>query len=385
MTGLAATAAGLYLHVPFCSAVCPYCDFAVQTGRAEERSAFVRALKTEVQLWSDWDIQFDTIYLGGGTPSMLEPEQLADIIDTVRSALPIADAARLFMEANPEDVTVSRATAWHELDVATVSLGVQSFVDKELKQLGRRHTARQAQDAVEICLAAGFETVSADLIFGLPDQTPERLKESLDVVKLLRPQHVSGYQLTIHDGTTFGRWQKKGKLTELPDEGQWSLFELLHSELGSSGWQAYEVSNFSTSPRHRSAHNLKYWNHAPYLGLGPSAHSFDGRSRWWNVRGERHYEQLLLTGKRPIDASEQLGTYELALETVMLGLRTMAGIDLDSFHARFGFHLAQHNQALLDDLASRGLLLVRENTISPTLAGLAIADGLSARFELPND
>jgi oxygen-independent coproporphyrinogen-3 oxidase len=342
----------------------------------------VETLQREAVLWADWPVEFDTLYLGGGTPSMLNPGQLEKIIDTVSTVLPVADDVRLFMEVNPEDVSTESVTAWRDLGVATISLGTQSFVDEELKHLGRRHTAEQGQRAVECCLEAGFDTVSVDLIFGLPRQSPQQLKQSLRVIEQLSPHHVSGYQLTIHEGTTFGRWRDRGKLTELPDSGQWALFELLHDELGAAGWKAYEVSNFSASPQHRSAHNLKYWNHSPYLGLGPSAHSFDGRNRWWNVRTTRAYEQLLTNGERPIEASEQLSAAELALETVMLGLRTTSGIERKTFQARFGFDLASHNQSLLEDLTDRGLLVVDTISIAPTLAGLAVADGLAAQFEL---
>ena len=382
MTTPSPSGAGLYIHVPFCSAICPYCDFAVEVGRPPKRAAFVAKLNQEIRLWGDWESEFDTLYFGGGTPSILTADELDTIVQSARAHLPVAGHARLFMEVNPEDVTAERAAGWRELGVSTISLGVQSFVDAELKQLGRRHDAAQARSAVETCLNAGFETVSADLIFGLPRQSVEQLQLSLDVVTELCPQHVSCYQLTIHEQTTFARWRDKGKLTELPDNKQWLLFERLHNVLAQAGWNAYEVSNFARAARHQSMHNMKYWRHVPYLGVGPSAHSFDGRSRWWNLRTVKDYQAALMAGRRPIDARERLTDDELALETVMLGMRTTQGIDLTTFRERFGLDLVGRNLALVRDLREQGLVHTSGGAIAPTLAGLAVADGLAARFEL---
>jgi putative oxygen-independent coproporphyrinogen III oxidase len=374
--------AGLYIHVPFCSAVCPYCDFAVEVGRADKRAAYVDALVAEARLCVDWTHPIDTVYFGGGTPSLLTFEQLSHLLAQLRQCLPIDPMATVFLEANPEDVSPDTAASWHNLGVRYLSLGVQSFDADELRTLGRRHTPEQAVRAVQDCMASGFDTVSVDLMFGLPGQLPERWQRSLQTVVALGPPHVSCYQLTVHEGTTFGRWRDRGKLVELPEEGQADLFDMTHHVLAQGGWCAYEVSNFARAVEHQSAHNMKYWSHTPYLGLGPSAHSFDGNSRWWNERSYGQYAASLKTGRRPVDGVEMLTNTERALETVMLRLRAADGIDLVRFERDFGVDLVGRNRAYIDASVEDGLLEVSAGRLRPTLDGLAVADGMAAALRL---
>ena len=349
------------------------------------RADFIDSLLLELALHSDWSVPFDTVYLGGGTPSLLTPAQLERIARCIAEQLPLAADARWFMEANPEDVNADSTAAWRELGVRTLSLGVQSFVDAELRQLGRRHSGDDAVQAVRTCMQSGFETVSVDLMFGLPGQTAASLGASLATVLELAPQHISGYQLTVHDGTTFGRWQQRGKVHELPEGEQRELFDQLHDTLEAAGWHAYEVSNFARSPAHRSKHNLKYWQHQPYLGVGPAAHSFDGRKRWWNQRDLGGYRETLAAGRLPQAGSEHLSDGDLALEVLMLGLRTRDGINMIEFQRRFGVDLQARNHALLTSLQDQGCLDINHPHLQPTRAGLAVADGLAARFSLDPD
>lgn len=379
------TAPGLYLHLPFCSAICPYCDFSVLTGGAVRRSRFVGVLRREIALWSERRFAggeaFDSVYLGGGTPSLLMPEQLASILDEVRARLPVASDARLSMEANPEDVSPASLAAWRALGVDTLTLGVQSFGDEALRFLGRRHTGDEARQAVESALGTGFAVVGVDLIYGLPDQTPAAWEHDLDTAAALAPQHLSCYQLTVHAGTPFGFRRQRGELHELPEPGQAALFRLTHERLAASGYAAYEVSNFARAPEHQSRHNRKYWSHAPYLGLGPSAHSFDGRRRWWNHRKVGPWEAALAAGAAPIEGEETLGQAELALERLMLGLRTREGVELGRLR-ELGVDVVARNGPLLDRLAAEELLRIEHDRLVPTLAGWAVADGLAAAFVL---
>jgi oxygen-independent coproporphyrinogen-3 oxidase len=391
------SAPGLYLHVPFCSTICPYCDFSVMSAAAPARQRFASRLVAEVSLaaaaWLD-PRPFDTVYFGGGTPSQLAPDELARVLDACRTELAFATPAPwLFLEANPEDVTKDACAAWRALGVRTLSLGVQSFSDDALRFLGRRHSGREARAAVETALAAGFDTVSVDLIFGLPRQTAEEWRQELATAVSLAPQHLSCYQLTIHPRTRFGVLTKHGQLSELPEDEQAELFELTHRFLGKAGWPAYEVSNFARSPAHQSRHNRKYWDHTPYLGLGPSAHSLaasDGSSlarRWWNERGTPRWERRLAAGERPIEAQEILGSKDLAAEALLLGLRTTAGIDLDDFRTRYGVDLLAANDGLVARLVDEGRVVVGSDPdgarrLVPTLSGLAVADGLAAAFDL---
>lgn len=377
-------AAGLYLHLPFCSAICPYCDFSVLTGTEERRERFVGSLRREIALWSDQHfagVPFDSIYLGGGTPSLLTAERLATILDELRMRLPMAADARLSMEANPEDVTAASVADWRALRVDTLTLGVQSFDDGALRFLGRRHSGVEARRAVETALGAGFAVVGIDLIFGLPDQDAAAWRADLDVAAALAPQHVSCYQLTIHEGTPFGFRRSRGELREMAEGGQATLFRVTHERLAAACYTAYEVSNFARAPEHQSRHNRKYWSHAPYLGLGPSAHSFDGARRWWNHRKVGPWEAALAAGDRPIAGEESVGARELALEHLMLGLRTRDGVDLARLHD-LGFDLAAANAPLIERLHAEGLLFVNGDRLLPTLAGWAVADGLAAAFHL---
>jgi oxygen-independent coproporphyrinogen-3 oxidase len=379
---------GLYLHIPFCSASCPYCDFAVLTGGPERRARFVKHLIAEVGLWAA-DPEglrpfqgIDTIYFGGGTPSALIPEQLGLILDTAKRLLPVEADAWTFLEANPEDVTPESLRAWREIGVRTLSLGIQSFDAAALSFLGRRHSPGQARTSFELAGAAGFDTVSIDLIYGMQGQTLADWRRTLEVAVALNPDHLSCYQLTIHEGTPFGFRLERGKLAELPEESQAELFLFTHEFLRGAGLSGYEVSNFARAPEHQSRHNRKYWDHTPYLGIGPSAHSFAGGRRWWNERKTRTYEARIAAGERPLAGSEELSSYDLALEALMLGLRTAEGIDLRRFQKRYGVDLEQDNSQRLSLLEERSLLRCEEGRLVLTLQGLAIADSLARDFEI---
>lgn len=374
--------AGLYLHVPFCARVCPYCDFAVRTGDAERRANFVEHLLSEIDLHDPSGWVFDTIYFGGGTPSCLRSTDLGRILERIRSRLTVRPDARVFLEANPEDVSAESVAAWKALGVGTLSLGIQSFDATALEFLGRQHDPSTAERAVGLARDAGFETVSIDLIYGLPDQTEREWESDLDAALALRPHHISCYQLTIHPRTRFALLERRGQLSPLGHDGQADLFRKTHRHLGEAGMGGYEVSQFAASPQHRSRHNRKYWDHTPYLGLGPSSHSFRGRCRWWNLRKTGDWEARVVAGDRPIDATERLEGPDLALEALMTGLRTYDGVDLESLESRWGVELRQANERTLARHEEGGFLTRDGDRLRPTLDGLAIADRLASSFEI---
>jgi putative oxygen-independent coproporphyrinogen III oxidase len=367
-------APGLYLHVPFCARVCPYCDFAVRRDHAEERRSYVRSLEREAESWRGrWTAgSFDTVYFGGGTPSRLDPAELEAVLRALRAHLPITADAWVSLEANPEDATPERLAAYRALGVRTLSLGVQSFDAAALKFLGRRHRPEQAREAAVAARGAGFDIVSVDLIFGLPGESLDRLTSSLEAAAALGPEHVSCYQLTFHEGTPFGRALGRGRLAELPEPDQAAAFERVHEVLGAAGYEPYEVSNFARGPEFRSRHNQKYWRHRPYLGLGPSAHSFDGTDRFWNERDFGAWAERLARDESPEAGRERLGPNELALERLMLGLRTLDGVDLGALDPDF----LDRNRATLERQVAAGLLTLDADKLCPTRAGLAVADGL---------
>jgi oxygen-independent coproporphyrinogen-3 oxidase len=377
-----AAKAGLYLHFPFCARVCPYCDFAVRPGSAARRASFVTTLLAEIELHRGTDLEFDTVYLGGGTPSELAPDDLARLLGAVSSTLPVTSDVHVYLEANPEDVTPGLARSWRALGVATVSLGVQSLETRALAFLGRRHTADQARAAFADARAAGFATVSLDLIYGLPFDDPNRWRRDLEAAVTLGPDHISCYQLAMPEGTLFGKLKRRGEMVPIGEAAEADLFLLTHETLAAAGYDGYEVSNFARSPRHRSRHNQKYWSHVPYLGLGPSAHSFAAGRRWWNERRLEDWQARVLRGERPEAGGEDLTPADLALETVMLGLRTREGVDLDDFSIRHRIDLARRNRPLLARLAAEGLIVLDDHSIRPTRRGLAVADSLARSLSL---
>jgi len=333
-------------------------------------------------MYADCGLEFDTVYFGGGTPSSLPARDLGLILSGLRERLVIRDDAWVHLEINPEDVTPENLACWRELGVRFVSLGVQSFDEAALEFLGRRHSAARGVEAAEALLGEGFDTVSIDLIYGIPGQNVEAWSDQLDQAVACGVHHLSCYQLTIHEGTGFGRRSARGELTELPEEEQADFFFLTHERLGSAGIPAYEVSNFARDG-HRSPHNRKYWDHTPYLGLGPSAHSWAGGRRWWNVRKLRLWQRSVDSGRLPVDDHERPTANQLALEAVMLGLRTTDGVDLDRIRERFGVDLLPDNLALIRALEDDGQLLFDDRVIRPTLRGLAVADTLVRSFVLP--
>ncbi|MFQ5351369.1 MAG: radical SAM family heme chaperone HemW [Thermoanaerobaculia bacterium] len=382
-------APGIYVHVPFCARICPYCDFAVTTPGSERRQRYLPALQAEIELagcdpWRGVEIPAaaNTVYFGGGTPSLLEPDELGAILDALHEQLHLAAEPWLGLEANPEDVTPGRLAAWRRLGIRFLSLGVQSFDDRNLKLLGRRHTAAGARSAVEAAMASGIETVSIDLIYGLPDQRAPAWRRELDAAIAVAPQHISCYQLIVEPGTPFAVMRRRGRLCELREEDQAELFLLTHSWLSDHGYESYEVSNFAMAPLHRSLHNPKYWHHAPYLGVGPSAHSFDGRRRWWNQRQLGPWADAVALAHRPIQEEERLTPAQLALEELMLALRTRGGIDLAGYRERHGIDLVDANRATYAALIADGRLCLEGGRLRATPAGLPIADGIARTFIL---
>jgi oxygen-independent coproporphyrinogen-3 oxidase len=373
--------AGIYVHIPFCSSLCPYCDFAVVTGARRDRTRYVHRLLSEIGLYEGLPLRFDTIYFGGGTPTDLAPDALGRILDGLRGSLDVAEDTWISLEANPEDVDDASLAAWRDLGVRTLSLGVQSFDDGALEFLGRRHDRRASIACVQSARAAGFDVVSIDLIYGLPESSAWRA--SLEEAIRLRPDHLSCYQLTIHDKTLFGRYRRQGRLQPLPSGEQAEAFLLTHEVLEAAGYEAYEVSSFARTPAHRSLHNQRYWDHTPYLGLGLSAHSFHDGRRWWNERRRSRYESRVEAGERPVAGEEVLSPRDLALETVMLGLRTRKGVDLLAFRERFGADLLPENADLLRRYVEEGIAEDDATRLRLTRRGLAIADAVATEIRLP--
>ena len=373
---------GLYVHIPFCSSICPYCDFAVLTGDRSRQERFVSHLLREIEL-SDGEIRgFDTVYFGGGTPSFLHAEGLSEIAEAIADKGWLDPVCRWFLEANPEEVKRSSLSVWHELGIRTLSLGVQAMDDEALRWLGRHHTVEDVGRSVALARKAGFDELSLDLIYGRPGQEVSDWRKELEAAVALAPDHLSCYQLTIHDETLFGRRKRGGEVMEASEDRQAELFRLTHEFLADAGYEGYEVSNFARSEAHRSRHNQKYWYHTPYLGLGPSAHSFDGRSRFWNERLLLDWKKKIDRGESAVEGREKLSAKDFLLEAVMLRIRTKDGLDLTWVREQFHIDLLKVNEELVAKLSDDGLLELDEDWLRPTLDGLAVADRLAVAFDV---
>lgn len=319
----------MYVHVPFCARRCSYCDFAIAVRRVVPVDEYVTGVGRELALRypsnTPWSI--DTLYFGGGTPSRLGGDGVVRLIDVFRRRIDLRGDEEITIEANPEDVTIESARAWRDAGVNRLSLGSQSFDEAILKWMHRTHDAAAIGRAVDAARRAGIENLSLDLIFALPERT--RRSWEVDVARglELEPSHLSLYGLTIEPHTPLGRWHSRGDVVESPEERYESEFLHAHDALTAAGLEHYEVSNFGRPGMH-SRHNASYWSGAPYAGIGPAAHEFDGAVRRWNTGPYAEWVRRLAGNEDPVDGQEALTDDNRAAEAVYLGLRTVAGLTL---------------------------------------------------------
>ena len=374
---------GLYLHVPFCVKRCPYCDFSVVVGREAETERWSKAILREAQSLS-WTEPIDTIYLGGGTPSLLTPAQVESLVRRLKSILPIERDAYLHLEANPDDVTADHLRGYAEAGVNFLSMGIQSLRDANLSFLGRRHSAEAARRAIAEATSSGFSTVSGDLIFGWEHQELESWLADIEDLIDLGVNHLSCYQLTFHRNTPFGRQLGRGEIGELPNAQQRHFLESTHELLQRKGWLAYEVSNFAHSPVHRSRHNVKYWEGSHYLGLGPAAHSFSGDQRWWNRPRYVDWLRVVEQGESAVESRENLRPDQLLLERLMLALRTAQGFSISALEAKYGITLPQEDRVRFGEWVQYGYVTWDGEWLRPLFRGMVVADSLAATIGWPD-
>jgi len=367
---------GLYIHIPFCRTKCSYCDFfsITDTGPMDD---FIRALCREAETRRGEFPAFDTIYVGGGTPSVLPVKFIETILTTVRRTFTILPDAEITIEVNPADWGLPELKSLRGMGVNRLSIGVQSLNDKELRLLGRRHTAEQAMRTLENVSSAGFENVCIDLIYGLPGQSIPMWQETLSKALSHAPAHLSCYELEIKKNTPLGRRFMHGEYVQGPEEQQRGFFMQTSVFLSGRGYLHYEISNFARGMDRASRHNLKYWDHTPYLGLGPSAHSFHHNRRWWNHGSVQNYVRDLDAGKQPVGGAEELTREQLALEALFLGLRTSRGIDTETYTRRYGIDLMAEHGPALEEWQRAGLVEITHGSIRPTLGGMAVSDRLA--------
>lgn len=371
---------GLYIHIPFCATRCSYCDFYSQTNSAL-RSEYIQALIAEMCIRrAEVTDTIGTLYFGGGTPSLLSPQEIGRIIEQVYRLFSFSSDAEITLEANPDDLNTSYVQELRTLPINRISMGAQSFHDEDLHFLNRRHNTRQVLEAVDTCRNAGLTNLSIDLIYGLPGQTPTRWQENISAVLALSPPHLSAYHLIYEEGTPLTRLLHAGKVREVDEEVSLELFRMLREQLTEAGYEHYEISNFACSGYH-SRHNSSYWQDTPYLGLGPSAHSFDGRrTRRCNPSDIRRYIVSMAAGK-PLFTEEILTDNDRYNEVVMTRLRTACGLSPDQIGHLFGKESAERCIRTAAPFIRDGLLHEEaDGRIRLTEKGIFLSDRIISEF-----
>jgi oxygen-independent coproporphyrinogen-3 oxidase len=368
--------AGLYIHVPFCRRKCPYCAFYSVTD-LHRVEAFVEGLIQEMDLVTLPGAAFDTIYIGGGTPSLLKRCQVLDILQGAHRRFDFIQDLEVTIEVNPDTLSLDALRAFLGHGVNRVNMGVQSFDDQRLRFLGRIHSARKGHQAIRLARKAGVENLGLDLMYGLPNQSRKGWLLDLSEATNYEPEHLSCYMLTYEGGTPLDRWRKAGRFRPLNEDAVRDLFEVTVDFLGERGYEQYEISNFARERAFRARHNQKYWFHGPYVGLGPSAHSFLAPMRWWNQRSLGKYLQALGRGVLPVEGREQLNQGQLMLESVFLGLRTADGVNVLGFKKRYDVDFLDRFGAVLERLEAQDLVSVSADRCTLTMEGMVVADTIS--------
>ena len=333
--------AGIYIHIPFCKQRCTYCDFYTEVA-PQFIPVLIDSIIRELNIRKDYlgNSQVSTIYFGGGTPSILSNEQFLLIFDAIYKLFTVAENAEITFEANPDDLTPEFLASLHELPFNRISIGIQSFDDKDLKRINRRHTSKQAVEAVKNAQKAGFGNISIDLIYGLPFQTLEAWGNQLDMALSLQIQHISAYGLTYEEGTVLWKQRENGKIEVVDDLVMNEMYLLLLDKIKIKGFEAYEISNFAL-PDYQSRHNSAYWKQEPYLGIGPSAHSYDVVSRQWNIASITDYIKAI-NSNSVFYEREELSLNDRYNDFVMVSLRTSEGLDVKIMEKDFGHELAEY-------------------------------------------
>lgn len=369
---------GVYVHIPFCKTRCVYCDFYKETDESKIK-AFAEALCAEaVRRKNEVTEPVKTIYFGGGTPSRLDKQAFGEIFETLFSLFQIEEDAEITLEANPDDLSEEYAYLLRELPFNRISIGIQSFDDGELKFLSRRHSAQQAIQAVKLCRQAGFENISIDLMYGLPGQTTGMWEKNLRQACELDVRHISAYHLIYEKQTRLYALLQKGSVCPVTDEASTEMFSMLIDTLAQNGFEHYEISNFAKDKKY-SIHNTSYWKNEKYIGLGPSAHSYDGENRSWNIASLEKYITAIRFGKL-LQETEKLTFAQKYNEFILTGLRTMWGVDLNLLKEKFGQELFDYCLQNAQKFIRKDLLVSKDNSLILTREGIFISDGIMSEL-----
>jgi oxygen-independent coproporphyrinogen-3 oxidase len=384
--------AGLYIHIPFCVKKCLYCDFYSITDLVQT-SSFLTALKREMELAGHCPLSFDTLYIGGGTPSVLDDTAIEQIVATAFNHFNIRSDAEITIEVNPGTVSLENLRRYRQSGINRLNIGIQSFQEENLKFLGRIHSREEALSSIDWARQAGFENIGLDLIYGLPQQEQNHWLKDLDQAIQINPEHLSCYLLTRESGTPLDREVLADRIRLPAEDHLRKLFETTTDYLTDHGFLHYEVSNFARQADNggspwKSRHNRKYWSFAPYIGLGPSAHSYLDPERHWNHRSFEKYLQDIRQGKLPLAEKEKLTHEQRIMEAIYLGFRTAQGIDIGDFQRRFGIDFLTIFRETIADFEKDELVKVTKNHCGLTPKGMALLDSITAEFtsqDLPDD
>ena len=370
---------GLYLHIPYCLHKCGYCDFNSHPENQEESIRYVDALLKELRAYSSKKYTVPTVFLGGGTPTILLPSQLKQILDTVQQSFNLTPDCEITIEANPATLKLQALQEIRAAGYNRISIGVQSFDEKELKLLERVHNEEEIHSTIQQARSAKFENLSMDLMFALPSQTIEKwcshLKQAIDK----NPDHLSTYNLTIEPATAFFKLHKKGKLCLPHEDIQLEMYKTTIQTLENAGYQQYEISNFS-KPGMESRHNINYWNNGEYLGVGAGASSYLNGERFKNTNLPSNYIREIGVKENAIETRERLEPIQAMGETLMLGLRLLKGISIDVFENRFEVSFQKVYGKVLEPLLNQELITFNQNRIALSRKGLFLADSVILKF-----
>ena len=373
---------GLYLHFPYCISKCPYCDFnSYQLKEDNQISSYISALYQEIAAYSQKlkKSNIKTIYLGGGTPTILSGTQIFNILEFCKENFMVDKDAEITIEANPGTVDSEKIKLLIDSGINRLSLGAQSFNNRFLKKLGRIHNTQEIIDSYYLAREAGFKNINIDIMFALPDQTTEELQVTLKKAVSLKSDHLSLYNLTIKPGTEYYKEYKRGKLKLPTEDEEYDMFNWAINYLEENGFENYEISNFAR-PHNRSEHNLIYWQNKPYLGVGAGAYSFIRGYRYMNYEEPARYIKEVTSGKSPIDNGEKLSLRKRMIETIILGLRTKDGVIYKKFKTRFKIDLNNTFHKQIKKLVNLGLLQRDDNRIKLTRKGIFLADTVFREF-----
>ena len=370
--------AGIYIHIPFCHKKCYYCDFYSVIG-IRDKQALIQALLKEIEIQKNYLDQkvIQTIYFGGGTPSVLSSYELHQILNQIRNFMPISDDAEISIEVNPDDLNIYYLDEIESIGINRLSIGIQSFNDEILKYLNRRHNADQTANAVFLTKNAGIKNISIDLIYGISGMDINEWKKNIEKAIELNVDHISAYHLSLEPNTVFGKMKKQGKLKEIDEEKSWSQFNILVDLLKAAGYEHYEISNFARNKKY-SRHNTSYWHQKEYLGLGPSAHSYNLISRQWNISDVNIYISSINKNKVPFTL-EMLSTNDMYNEYIITGLRTKWGININYIQQQFGYDYHEHSVKLIEKI-SPDLFIYNPPFFSLTRKGLFQSDNIISDF-----